>query len=99
MLFSIFFMGVTFGLFLEAIIKETQRYEMSRYLIPELLIPAIALINIYIATELSNSVAEMLLWHHAIQNPLVTSVVYVTAFMIPHFWKKMRKHKHVLDIE
>ena len=99
LLLALFFVGFVFGVLLETIIKETSGYHMSKLLIPELLIPAIALINIYIATQLSNRVAAMLLWENHIQNPMVTSVVYVTAFMLPHFWRKIRAHRHLDAVE
>jgi len=93
LVFALGLIGFAFGALLESIIKETERFSASKLLIPELFIPAIAMINIYIATELSNKVASMLLLSTPFKNPYVTSAIYVFAFMIPHFWRKYRSHR------
>lgn len=83
--------AVAFGTLLDFIVKEVEHLRKSHLIVPELFIPAIALINIYIIVRLSNSVATTL--QLSTHNPILISVMYVCAFILPHFVLKWRRSR------
>lgn len=83
--------AVAFGTLLDFIVREVEHLRRAHLIVPELFIPAIALINIYIIVTLSNGVATTL--QLATHNPWLISVMYVCAFVLPHFileWRRRR---------
>lgn len=84
--------AVLFGTVLDFILKEIEHLRKSHLIIPELFIPTIALINVYIITNLSNDVA-VLLKLPTTHNPVTVSLIYMFCFIIPHFvlqWMRSR---------
>jgi len=74
--------ALTFGLLFNLIINDIENIDPKHHIMAGIFIPAIALINIYIITILTNDVQIAL----QIQNPhspILVSVVYVLAFMLP----------------
>jgi hypothetical protein len=86
---SVAIIAAAFGLLLDVVLREIEHLRHRVIIIPELFIPAIALINIYIITGLANGFASTLgLQTH---NPWVVSIMYVCAFVLPHFVLKWRR--------
>lgn len=84
--------AVLFGTVLDFILKEIEHLRKSHLIIPELFIPTIALINVYIITNLSNDVA-IILKLPTTHNPVTVSLIYMFCFIIPHFvlqWMRSR---------
>jgi hypothetical protein len=87
---ALFFLGVVFGTMLDVIVRETEYLQKKHFVVAELLIPAIALINVYMITNLSNKLAVVLqLQIH--QQPWIVAVTYVVAFSLPHVAYKVLK--------
>jgi hypothetical protein len=83
--------ALTFGSMLEVIIRETEWLQKRHYVIAEVFIPAIALINIYIIVQLSNRLAVILKLPGSNQSPLLIGAIYVLCFSLPHlFWLAVR---------
>lgn len=82
--FTIAFIAVSFGAMMEVIIRETAWLQKKRYVIAEIFIPAIALINIYIIVQLSNKLAAVLQLPGTNQSALLVGCVYVVCFSAPH---------------
>jgi hypothetical protein len=89
--FTISFIAVSFGTMMEIIIHETAWLQKKRYVIAEIFIPAIALINIYIIVQLSNTLAATLQLPGTNQSALLVGCVYVVCFSAPHIiWLAIR---------
>jgi hypothetical protein len=84
LLVSVAIAAVLFGTVLDFVLREIEQLRHTHLIIPELFIPAIALINVYIITNLSNSVAALLKLPTS-HNPLTVSIIYMVCFVIPHF--------------
>jgi len=82
---ALFFLGLVFGTMLDVVVRETEFLQRQRYVMAEILIPAVALINIYMITKLSNSLATKLALPGSENRPVVVALVYVVAFILPHF--------------
>ncbi len=76
--------AVAFGTMLDVVVRETEHLQQKHYVMAEVFIPAIALINIYIITRLSGQLATLMELPGAANNPLLVSVCYVAAFIAPH---------------
>jgi hypothetical protein len=59
--------------------------------VPWLFIPAIAIINVYLMTNLSNHVATLMEMTTSIHEAPLVSAVYVGAFMFPYGISKLLK--------
>lgn len=81
--------AAAFGVLMDVVLREIEHLRHRTIIIPELFIPALALINVYIITTLTNSAAVIAgLQTH---NPWVVSVMYVCGFSLPHFVLKWRR--------
>ena len=82
-------LAIAFGFILDVIVREIEHLQKSHLIIPEIFIPAIALVNIYIITNLSNKLTvELNLVPH---NPWFVSIVYMSGFLLPHFVLKLAR--------
>lgn len=83
---ALFLIGLAFGALINQIILEIQKIEERKHFIPGLLMAAIALINIYIMTNLANILEAKLGLLTPMHSPIAASIVYVLAFLIPHIY-------------
>ncbi len=90
---SLFFIGIVFGTMLDVVIRETEFLQEKHFIVAEVLIPAVALINIYIITQLSNQLAVLLDTAGVGQQPVIVAVVYVVSFTLPHLAYKYLHHR------
>lgn len=83
--------GGTFGALYTIVIGDIEKIEDTPKIMPELFIPAIALINVYIMTVLSNQLALILNMNRAIHTPIFVAAAYVAGFVVPLIYLKKRK--------
>lgn len=90
---ALFFLGVVFGTMLDVVVRETEYLQKHHYVVAEVLIPAIALINIYMITSLSNRLAAMMSLPGNNNQPVLVAVIYVIAFSLPHmvYWANQQR--------
>lgn len=89
------FLGLVFGTMLDVVVRETEFLQKKHYVVAEVLVPAIALINIYMITRLSNKLALIMALPGDGNSPLLVALVYVVAFALPHFiYGRMHARKH-----
>ena len=81
---TLFLVGLAFGTLINVVLIEIHKIEAKAHIIPGLLIGAIALINVYIMTKLANLLEVKLQLLTPSHSPMLVSVVYVLAFLIPH---------------
>ena len=75
--------GLTFGLLFELLIRSITHLEAKHHLFFGLLVPIIAIINVFIITIYSKNLEKKLMIEST-YNPLAVSVVYGIAFIIPY---------------
>ena len=90
---ALFFLGIVFGTMLDVVVRETEYLQKKHYVIAEVLIPAIALINIYMITGLTNQLAVALSLPNVNNQPWLVALMYVVAFSLPHIVFKLA-HMH-----
>ncbi len=80
--------GVTFGSLYTIVLYDIGKIEDNPKIMPELFIPAIALINIYIISVLSNQLALILNLQIGVHMPIITAISYVAGFVTPLIYAK-----------
>lgn len=94
--FTVFIIGAAFGLLFNVLINYIEGLKQGQHIIAGAFIPALALINIYLITSLSNKLELLLQLTTPPHSPLGVSVVYVVGFVLPyvvqHFKHLKKKH-------
>lgn len=90
LLFGLALLAVAFGFIMDVMLREIEHLRREHRIVPELFIPALALINIYIITQFTNTIAP-LMGLPTSHNPWLSSAMYVTGFVLPHFMLKWLK--------
>lgn len=80
---TIITIGIAIGLLFELLIRSITHLEAEHHLFFGFYIPIIAIINVFIITIIANNLEDVLMIEN-VHNPLVVSVVYGVAFIIPY---------------
>ena len=85
--------GVTFGALYNNIIKDILDIDDAPKIMPELFLPAIAIIVVYIMVNLSNYFAALLELQLLTHEPIMMGLFYTMGFMIPYYftWNKQKQ--------
>ncbi|MBD3304533.1 hypothetical protein GF343_05280 [Candidatus Woesearchaeota archaeon] len=86
----LFIIGFAFGLLINSIMREIQKIEAKKHIIPILLIVALALINVYIITTFTNRLEVLLEVATPAHNPIIISATYALAFILPYLFSEYR---------
>ncbi|MBI4145332.1 hypothetical protein HY493_03955 [Candidatus Woesearchaeota archaeon] len=90
LLFGLGLLAVAFGFIMDVVLREIEHLRRAHRIVPELFIPALALINLYIITRFTNTIAP-LMGLPTSHDPWLASIMYVTGFVLPHFLLKWLK--------
>lgn len=85
--FTIFIVGGAFGLLFNVLIGYIEKLGQGQHIIAGAFIPALAVINIWLITKLSNQLELLLALPTPAHNPITTSLTYVIAFTLPYIIK------------
>lgn len=89
--------GVVFGAMFNLIIKDIEHVDQSHHIMAGIFIPSIALITVYIMTNVANRFNEIIKNPNP-HNAIVLSVIYLVCFSAPYFVYKLRdfvwEHNH-----
>jgi len=80
--------GVTFGLLFELLIRSITHLEARHHLFFGFLVPIVATINVFVITIYSKGLEKKLMIG-SVYNPLLVSVVYGAAFIIPYVFYRL----------
>ena len=80
----IFILAVMFGFLFSQLIKDIENLERKHHIIAWAFIPALAVINTYYMTSFANHLTETLKLPLTQHSPLLISVTYVFAFILPY---------------
>ncbi len=86
---SLLFMGVIFGWVFSILISDIEAVKTGQHIVAWIFIPAIALVNVYVMTNISNHIAGLMEISSGIHAAPMVSVVYVLAFMFPYGLTKL----------
>lgn len=81
--FVLIVLGVIFGLLFELVIRSIEHLERRHHLVLAVLIPLIALANIFIVSKISNNLAITFQLAN-FQNPILISIIYAASFVLPY---------------
>ena len=86
--------GVSFGFLFEWLHCRLETITEKRYLLAGIFLPAIAIINVYIVTRLSNTLSTLVTAYNpdvyvAIHSPMVVSAVFLISFIAPYLFHKV----------
>lgn len=86
----LFIIGLAFGMVINSIMREIQKIETKKHIIPILLIVALALINVYIITTFTNRLEILLEVTTPAHDPIILSITYTLAFIMPYLFSEYR---------
>lgn len=81
-------LGISFGLLFELLIRSIEHLETKHHVFLSILIPLVAVINIFIITSVSNSLVKIFKISNS-HNPYIISIVYAIAFISPFIFYKL----------
>jgi len=84
---TVFIIGVAFGTLFNVLIDYIEHLGQGQHILAGAFIPALALINIYIITRLSNTLEILMQLPTAAHSPAGISATYVIAFVLPYLLK------------
>jgi len=91
--FMLAVLGITFGLLFELVIRSMEHLERKHHMALAVLIPATALVNIFLISVFSNNIGEELGLKN-FNEPVAVALVYSISFVLPYII-----YRFVLKIE
>jgi hypothetical protein len=88
---ALVFLGVVFGWVFSILLRDIEAIKTGQHIIAWIFIPAIAIINVYVMTNLSNHIATLMEIATGIHIASMVSIVYVGSFMFPYAVSKIIK--------
>lgn len=82
-------MAVAFGLLFNLVIRDIEVMDKRHHVIAGVFIPALAVINVIVMTNISNYLIEVSNLKNIMHNPIAVSIVYVVFFITPYLISKM----------
>lgn len=82
--FTIIILSAMFGYLFDQLIRDLENIESKHHIIAWVFIPALAIIDTYYMASFTNHLTETLKLSIAINSPILISVTYVVAFIIPY---------------
>ena len=92
-------MGLIFGSMFNLIIKDIERIKNQHHVYAGVLIPALALITVFVMTQVANTFNQIINNPNT-HNPFIISIVYVLLFSFPYMWYKVKdiRYDHTKEI-
>lgn len=91
--FVVIVIGIVFGLLFELVIRSIEHLEQKHHVILAILIPLIALVNVFIISRISNDLTKTLNLRN-FHNSIIIAVIYAAFFVLPYII-----YRFVLKIE
>ncbi|MBW2968715.1 hypothetical protein KY304_00235 [Candidatus Woesearchaeota archaeon] len=90
--FTLFFVGASFGTLIYTLIRIVESIDPKKNFIAGLFIVALAVINIYIITGLTNKLEMLMGITTNAQEPIIVSIVYSIGYIIPYLFFLIKEH-------
>ena len=85
----IIIIGIAFGALFNMLLKDIEELDKKHHVIAGIFIPALAIINVFIMTQLANYLTILIGVNNVPHNPIVISVIYVASFSLPYILYKI----------
>ena len=85
----IIILAAMFGFLFDQLINDIENLEKKHHIIAWIFIPSLAIINTYYMTSFTNHLTESLSLPLTLNSPLLISIVYVFAFILPYIVHNM----------
>ena len=86
----IIILAIAFGLLFDLLLRDIEHLDFRHHIIAVIFIPGMAILNLFIITELSNRLIEILKVVNVEHDPIRISLIYATVFMIPYIITRIR---------
>ncbi len=86
---ALVFLGIVFGWVFSILLRDIEAIQAGQHVVAWIFIPAIAIINIYVMTNISNHIAVLMEIATGIHLASAVSLVYVASFMFPYTISKV----------
>ncbi|MBI2128949.1 hypothetical protein HYU07_01795 [Candidatus Woesearchaeota archaeon] len=83
--------SLAFGSLFNLLLKDIETADEKQHVIAWIFIPALAIINIYFMTDMSNYLIKLLKLTNPLQDPFLVSIVYVFSFSMPYLIALVKK--------
>lgn len=80
---TIFILAILFGTLFDQLLRQIEHLENKHHIIAGIFIPVLAVINVYYMTSFSNDLTETLRLPISLNSPLLVSIIYLIAFILP----------------
>ncbi len=81
-------MASTFGLLFNVVLKDIAGLDVKHHVVAGIFIPAIAVINVFVMTDVSNYLIRISKLKNSPHNPYVVAIIYVVFFVLPYLISK-----------
>ena len=72
------------GYVFEILLRDLENIDYKHRVIAWLFLPAVAVINIFIITNISSKIQQIIQIHPFKENPFLISFIYIISFLIPY---------------
>ena len=87
-------LGMSFGLFFEILIRDIENLKTKHHITAAIIIPCLALINMYIITIFSYNISSIAGIRKVVHIPILIGFVYAVSFIAPYvFYQFVLKKK------
>ncbi len=87
--FIIALLGISFGFLFNVLLTDIEHIDPRHHVIAGIFIPAIALINIFIVVNITNTIEQVIFKTTIQENSIVIGIIYVAAFIGPYAFTKI----------
>lgn len=85
-------LGMSFGLFFEILIRDIENLEAKHHITAGIVIPCLALVNMYIITLFSYNISSIAGIRKIMHIPMLIGFVYAVSFIAPYvFYRFLKK--------
>lgn len=85
--FTIIILAAMFGFLFDQLIKDIENLENKHQIMAWVFIPSLAIINTYYMASFANHITETLKLPLALNSPILISITYVIAFILPYLFR------------
>lgn len=82
---TIIILAAAFGFLFDQLIRNIEHLKNKHHVVAWIFIPALAVIDTYYMTSFANHLTETLKLPLSLNSPLLISIIYVVAFILPYF--------------
>lgn len=83
-------LAIAFGLLFDLLLRDIEHLDFRHHIIAVIFIPGMAILNLFIITNLSNRLIEILEVVNIKHDPIRISIIYAIIFMIPYIISRIR---------